>query len=69
MTEERVEKMKQRFMSAYDVTADGRLQIQEVQHQFVSFRVRLEVVRVDSFDRALPKTVDVGLKGPSSCTY
>lgn len=30
VTEEKVEKMKQRFMSAYDVTADGRLQIQEL---------------------------------------
>uniref|UniRef100_A0A674C953 Secretagogin, EF-hand calcium binding protein n=1 Tax=Salmo trutta TaxID=8032 RepID=A0A674C953_SALTR len=30
VTEERVERLKQRFMSAYDVTADGRLQIQEL---------------------------------------
>lgn len=30
MTEERVQRLKQRFMSAYDVTADGKLQIQEV---------------------------------------
>lgn len=30
-TEERVQRLKQRFMSAYDVTADGKLQIQEVQ--------------------------------------
>lgn len=30
-TEERVRELKERFMSAYDVTADGRLQIQEVQ--------------------------------------
>uniref|UniRef100_A0A4W5NMW0 Secretagogin, EF-hand calcium binding protein n=1 Tax=Hucho hucho TaxID=62062 RepID=A0A4W5NMW0_9TELE len=29
VTEERVQRLKQRFMSAYDVTADGRLQIQE----------------------------------------
>uniref|UniRef100_A0A3P8T4B9 Secretagogin, EF-hand calcium binding protein n=1 Tax=Amphiprion percula TaxID=161767 RepID=A0A3P8T4B9_AMPPE len=30
VTEERVQRMKQRFMSAYDVTADGKLQIQEL---------------------------------------
>uniref|UniRef100_A0A3P9P094 Secretagogin n=1 Tax=Poecilia reticulata TaxID=8081 RepID=A0A3P9P094_POERE len=29
-TEERVQRLKQRFMSAYDVTADGKLQIQEL---------------------------------------
>uniref|UniRef100_A0A3B3DHK1 Secretagogin n=1 Tax=Oryzias melastigma TaxID=30732 RepID=A0A3B3DHK1_ORYME len=29
-TEERVQELKQRFMSAYDVTADGKLQIQEL---------------------------------------
>ncbi|XP_051573945.1 secretagogin [Myxocyprinus asiaticus] len=30
ITEERVQQMKKRFMSAYDITADGRLQIQEL---------------------------------------
>lgn len=30
MSEERVQSLKQRFMSAYDATADGKLQIQEV---------------------------------------
>ncbi|XP_072535077.1 secretagogin-like [Salminus brasiliensis] len=30
ITEEKVQQMKARFMSAYDVTADGRLQIQEL---------------------------------------
>ncbi|XP_060906963.1 secretagogin-like [Labrus mixtus] len=30
VTEERVQRLKQRFMSAYDVIADGRLQIQEL---------------------------------------
>ncbi|XP_003219819.2 secretagogin [Anolis carolinensis] len=30
ITEERVRKVKEQFMSAYDVTADGRLQIQEL---------------------------------------
>ncbi|XP_053169294.1 secretagogin isoform X2 [Hemicordylus capensis] len=30
ITEEKVQKVKERFMSAYDVTADGRLQIQEL---------------------------------------
>ncbi|XP_045552583.1 secretagogin isoform X1 [Salmo salar] len=30
VTEERVQRLKQKFMSAYDVTADGRLQIQEL---------------------------------------
>ncbi|KAK2855316.1 hypothetical protein Q7C36_007185 [Tachysurus vachellii] len=30
ITEKRVQQMKARFMSAYDVTADGRLQIQEL---------------------------------------
>lgn len=30
VTEERVQRLKKRFMSAYDVTADGKLQIQEV---------------------------------------
>ncbi|KAH0617877.1 hypothetical protein JD844_016569 [Phrynosoma platyrhinos] len=30
ITEERVQKVKEQFMSAYDVTADGRLQIQEL---------------------------------------
>uniref|UniRef100_A0A3Q2PNF6 Secretagogin, EF-hand calcium binding protein n=1 Tax=Fundulus heteroclitus TaxID=8078 RepID=A0A3Q2PNF6_FUNHE len=29
-TEDRVQRLKQRFMSAYDVTADGKLQIQEL---------------------------------------
>jgi len=30
ITEDRVQRLKQRFMSAYDVTADGKLQIQEL---------------------------------------
>ncbi|XP_037129890.1 secretagogin [Syngnathus acus] len=30
VTEERVQRLKQRFMSAYDVSADGKLQIQEL---------------------------------------
>ncbi|XP_051577573.1 secretagogin-like [Myxocyprinus asiaticus] len=30
ITEERVQQTKKRFMSAYDITADGRLQIQEL---------------------------------------
>ncbi|KAM4633042.1 secretagogin-like [Polymixia lowei] len=30
VTEERVQKLKQRFMSAYDISADGKLQIQEL---------------------------------------
>ncbi|KAL7392720.1 hypothetical protein ABVT39_000722 [Epinephelus coioides] len=30
VTEERVQRLKQRFMSAYDVTADGKLQIHEL---------------------------------------
>ncbi|XP_046891424.1 secretagogin-like [Hypomesus transpacificus] len=30
VTENRIKRLKQRFMSAYDVTADGRLQIQEL---------------------------------------
>jgi len=30
ITEEKVQRMKEQFMSAYDVTTDGRLQIQEV---------------------------------------
>ncbi|KAG5857061.1 secretagogin-like [Anguilla anguilla] len=30
VTEKKVEQLKRRFMSAYDVTADGRLQIQEL---------------------------------------
>lgn len=30
VTEERVQRLKQRFMSAYDITANGKLQIQEV---------------------------------------
>ncbi|KAJ1201842.1 hypothetical protein NDU88_005648, partial [Pleurodeles waltl] len=29
VTKEKVQKVKERFMSAYDVTADGRLQIHE----------------------------------------
>lgn len=33
VTEESVQRLKQRFMSAYDVTADGKLQIQEVLHE------------------------------------
>lgn len=36
VTEERVQRLKQRFMSAYDVTADGKLQIQEVFKRTVS---------------------------------
>uniref|UniRef100_A0A3Q1FC72 Secretagogin, EF-hand calcium binding protein n=1 Tax=Acanthochromis polyacanthus TaxID=80966 RepID=A0A3Q1FC72_9TELE len=35
VTEERVQRMKQRFMSAYDVTADGKLQIQELAHMIL----------------------------------
>nr|XP_008106985.1 PREDICTED: secretagogin isoform X2 [Anolis carolinensis] len=34
ITEERVRKVKEQFMSAYDVTADGRLQIQEIWRQY-----------------------------------
>lgn len=34
VTEEKVQRMKQRFMSAYDITADGKLQIQEVFQSF-----------------------------------
>ncbi|XP_071251859.1 secretagogin-like isoform X2 [Salvelinus alpinus] len=34
VTEERVQRLKQRFMSAYDVTADGRLQIQEIWRKY-----------------------------------
>lgn len=30
ITEEEVQRMKEQFMSAYDITTDGRLQIQEV---------------------------------------
>ncbi|TNN79986.1 Secretagogin [Liparis tanakae] len=30
VTEEKIQKLKQRFMSAYDATADGKLQIQEL---------------------------------------
>lgn len=30
ITGEKVQRMKEQFMSAYDVTTDGRLQIQEV---------------------------------------
>lgn len=30
ITEEEVQRMKEQFMSVYDVTTDGRLQIQEV---------------------------------------
>ena len=30
ITDDKVGRMKERFMSAYDTTADGRLQIQEV---------------------------------------
>lgn len=35
VTEERVQRLKQRFMSAYDVTADGKLQIQELAHMIL----------------------------------
>ncbi|XP_055019338.1 secretagogin-like isoform X2 [Boleophthalmus pectinirostris] len=35
VTEERVQSLKQRFMSAYDVTADGKLQIQELAHMIL----------------------------------
>lgn len=35
-TEERVQRLKQRFMSAYDVTADGKLQIEEVLQYTIS---------------------------------
>ncbi|KAL2101938.1 hypothetical protein ACEWY4_003699 [Coilia grayii] len=35
ITEEKVQQLKQRFMSAYDVTADGRLQIQELAHMIL----------------------------------
>ncbi|CAL8248498.1 unnamed protein product [Lota lota] len=34
-TEENVQKLKQRFMSTYDVTADGKLQIQELAHMIL----------------------------------
>ncbi|XP_057691220.1 secretagogin isoform X2 [Corythoichthys intestinalis] len=35
VTEERVQRVKQRFMSAYDVSADGKLQIQELAHMIL----------------------------------
>uniref|UniRef100_A0A3Q2YXS5 Secretagogin, EF-hand calcium binding protein n=1 Tax=Hippocampus comes TaxID=109280 RepID=A0A3Q2YXS5_HIPCM len=35
VTEERVQRLKQRFMSAYDVSADGKLQIQELAHMIL----------------------------------
>uniref|UniRef100_A0A3B4ZX11 Secretagogin n=1 Tax=Stegastes partitus TaxID=144197 RepID=A0A3B4ZX11_9TELE len=35
VTEERVQRLKERFMSAYDVTADGKLQIQELAHMIL----------------------------------
>ncbi|CAG00001.1 unnamed protein product, partial [Tetraodon nigroviridis] len=35
VTEEKVQRMKQRFMSAYDITADGKLQIQELAHMIL----------------------------------
>uniref|UniRef100_A0A3B4BHP7 Secretagogin n=1 Tax=Periophthalmus magnuspinnatus TaxID=409849 RepID=A0A3B4BHP7_9GOBI len=35
VTEERVQCLKQRFMSAYDVTADGKLQIEELAHMIL----------------------------------
>ncbi|XP_065102363.1 secretagogin isoform X2 [Paramisgurnus dabryanus] len=34
ITEENVQQVKKRFMSAYDVTADGRLQIQEIWRKY-----------------------------------
>ncbi|XP_061445861.1 secretagogin isoform X3 [Rhineura floridana] len=34
ITEEKVQKVKKQLMSAYDVTADGRLQIQEIWRQY-----------------------------------
>nr|UVD39193.1 secretagogin variant 3 [Clarias batrachus] len=34
ITEEKVQQLKARFMSAYDVTADGRLQIQEIWRKY-----------------------------------
>uniref|UniRef100_A0ABM5GAY4 Secretagogin n=1 Tax=Pogona vitticeps TaxID=103695 RepID=A0ABM5GAY4_9SAUR len=36
MTKEKIQKVKERFMSAYDVTADGRLQIQELANMLLS---------------------------------
>ncbi|KAJ7338592.1 hypothetical protein JRQ81_012494 [Phrynocephalus forsythii] len=36
ITKEKVQKVKERFMSAYDVTADGRLQIQELANMVLS---------------------------------
>ncbi|KAK7887214.1 hypothetical protein WMY93_026835 [Mugilogobius chulae] len=35
VTDERLQSLKQRFMSAYDVTADGKLQIQELAHMIL----------------------------------
>lgn len=35
VTEEDVQNLKKRFMSAYDVTADGKLQIQELAHMIL----------------------------------
>ncbi|XP_066482288.1 secretagogin [Tiliqua scincoides] len=36
VTEEKVQRVKERFMSAYDVTADGRLQIHELANMLLS---------------------------------
>ncbi|KAJ6664442.1 hypothetical protein lerEdw1_007099 [Lerista edwardsae] len=36
VTEEKVQRVKERFMSAYDVTADGRLQIHELANMILS---------------------------------
>lgn len=47
-TEERVQRLKQRFMSAYDVTADGKLQIQEVL-LLISLTLCLVISFIDGF--------------------
>lgn len=49
VSEERVQGLKQRFMSAYDATADGRLQIQEVAHHLSRIKSHVTIDR--SIDR------------------
>ena len=45
-SEEDVQKLKQRFMSTYDVTADGKLQIQEVWDQRTHTAYRGQTTRL-----------------------
>ncbi|KAM6909834.1 secretagogin-like isoform 2-T2 [Xenentodon cancila] len=64
-TEERVQKLKQRFMSAYDVTADGKLQIQEafLKDLFVQHHKEVSTEKLEEYTDAMMKIFDKNKDG------